>query len=52
MHPLYARIVEAKAARAIVIPAQPARGLQVSLSCYYTFFGDNDVHGRTVLCSG
>ena len=51
VHPLYARIVEAKAARAIVIPAQPARGLQVPLSCYQTFFGDKDMHGKSVLCS-
>ena len=29
VHPLYARIVEARAADAIVIPAQPAKGLQV-----------------------
>lgn len=32
VHPLYARIVEAKAAKAIVIPAQPAKGLQVQFS--------------------
>lgn len=31
VHPLYARIVEARAARAVVIPAQPAKGLQVAL---------------------
>ena len=30
VHALYARTVEAKAARAIVIPAQPARGMQVT----------------------
>ena len=33
VHPLYARIVEARAARAVVIPAQPAKGLQVPLTC-------------------
>ncbi|CAK0785824.1 hypothetical protein CVIRNUC_009036 [Coccomyxa viridis] len=31
VHPLYARAVEAEAARAIVIPAQPSRGMQVKL---------------------
>ena len=30
MHPLYARAVEAEAARAVVIPAQPSRGMQVT----------------------
>ena len=30
VHALYARTVQAKAARAIVIPAQPARGMQVT----------------------
>ena len=32
VHPLYARIVEARAAKAIVVPAQPAKGLQVQIS--------------------
>ncbi len=31
VHPLYARIVEARAAKAIVVPAQPAKGLQVPI---------------------
>ena len=30
VHPLYVRAVEAKAARAIVIPAQCSRGMQVT----------------------
>lgn len=37
MHPLYARIVEAEAAKAIVVPAQPAKGLQVTLHAVMIF---------------
>lgn len=46
LHPLYARVVEAKAPRAVVVPANASAGLQVAL---LNFAGRLMNQGRRVL---